>query len=108
MLRLFLKIIFIYLFVAMPGLRCCMGFSLVAASGGYFLVVVRGLLTGVASPIENHRFEGMRASVFADPRPQSIGPTAVARGPIVPWQVGSSLVRDRTHVSRLGRRVLYC
>ena len=80
-LMLFKKIIFIYLFVAVLGLHCCVGFSLVAASGGYFLVVARGLLTGVASPIENHRFWGMRASVVAAPGPQSTGPTAVARRP---------------------------
>ena len=31
----FLTILFIYLFWAVLGLRCCAGFSLVAASGGY-------------------------------------------------------------------------
>ena len=28
----------------MLGLRCCIGFSLVALSGGYFLVAVLGIL----------------------------------------------------------------
>ena len=37
----FLKIAFIYL--AVLGLHCCVGFSLVSASEGYFLVVVHGL-----------------------------------------------------------------
>ena len=37
-----------YLFLALLGFRCCVGFSLVAASGGS-LVTVCGLLTGVAS-----------------------------------------------------------
>ena len=32
----------------MLGLRCCMDFSLVVASGGYSLVVVCGLFTVVA------------------------------------------------------------
>ena len=27
---------FIYLSLAVPGVHCCVGFSLVAASGGYF------------------------------------------------------------------------
>ena len=31
-------------FLVMLGLRCCTGFSLVASSGSYSLVVVRGLL----------------------------------------------------------------
>ena len=34
----------IYLFLIMLGLRCRMGFSLVAENGGYSLVVVYGLL----------------------------------------------------------------
>ena len=36
--------VFIYLFLAVLDLRCCSGFSLLAASGGYSLVVVHGLL----------------------------------------------------------------
>ena len=46
--RLF-KHLFIICFLAVLGLGCCTGSSLVAASGGYSLVVVRGLLTAVAS-----------------------------------------------------------
>ena len=42
------KFLLIYLFVAVLGLRCCAGFSLVV-SGGYALVAVRGLLITVAS-----------------------------------------------------------
>ena len=34
-----------------PGLCCCMGFSLVAGSRGYSLVAVHGLLIAVASPV---------------------------------------------------------
>ena len=40
---------FIYLFFAVLGLCCLMGFSLVALSGDCFLVVVHGLLTVVIS-----------------------------------------------------------
>ena len=29
---------FIYLFLSLLGLHCCMGFSLVTVNGGYFLV----------------------------------------------------------------------
>ena len=42
-------ILFVYLFLAVLGLRCCTGFSLLAASGGYSLVAMRSLLIAVAS-----------------------------------------------------------
>ena len=45
---------FIYLFLAVPGLYCCSGFSLVVASRAYSLVAVRGLLTAVASLVAEH------------------------------------------------------
>ena len=38
-----------YLFLALRGLHCCVGFSLVVASGIYSLVVVLGLLIAAAS-----------------------------------------------------------
>ena len=43
------KKLFISLFLAMLNLCCCASFSLVVASGGYSLVVVRVLLTVAAS-----------------------------------------------------------
>ena len=39
----------IYLFLTLSGLRCCSGFSLVAAIGGFSLVAVHGLIIAVAS-----------------------------------------------------------
>ena len=41
--------------LAVPALRCCLGFHLVAVSGGYSLVVMRGLLLAVASLVEERR-----------------------------------------------------
>ena len=38
------KIIYLFFYLAVLGLHCCIAFSLVALSGGYFLVVVLGLL----------------------------------------------------------------
>ena len=58
---------FIYLFIpflAVLGLRCCVSFSLVAASGGYPLVVVCWLLIAVTSLV-GHRLWGTWASVVA-------------------------------------------
>ena len=40
---------FVCLFLAVLGLHCCVGFSLVVASGGYSLNAVRGLLIVEAS-----------------------------------------------------------
>ena len=40
---------FIYLFLAVLGLHCCTGCSLVVGSGGYALVVMCGILPLVAS-----------------------------------------------------------
>ena len=39
----------IYLFLALWGLRCCSGFSLVAAIGGFSLAAVQRLIIAVAS-----------------------------------------------------------
>ena len=41
----------VYLFLAVLGFRCCVGFSLVAESGGYLLQ--RGLLIAVVSLVEH-------------------------------------------------------
>ena len=45
---------FIYLFFALLSLLCCVGFSLVVASGISSLVAVLGLLIAVASLVEEH------------------------------------------------------
>ena len=48
--------LFIHLFLTVLGLRCYVGFSLVAASGGCSLAAVRGSLAAVASLVE-HRLQ---------------------------------------------------
>ena len=52
---LILRFSFIYSFLAVLGLRCCVGFSLVVASKGYCLGAVLGLLAAVASLVAEHR-----------------------------------------------------
>ena len=75
-------ILFIYcLFLAVLGLCCCIGFSLVAASGGYSLVEVSGL----------------RAQA------QKWCCTDL----VAPLHVGFSWIRDWTGVSHIGRQILY-
>ena len=64
---LFYIILFTYLFLAVLGLCCCTGFSLVAASGGYSPVAVPGLLIVVASLVAEPGLSGSWASVVAAP-----------------------------------------
>ena len=45
---------FIYLFLAVLGLRCHVGFSLAVESRGYALVEVHGLLLVVVSLVAEH------------------------------------------------------
>jgi len=59
---------FIYLFLAVPGLHCCSGFSLVVVSRAYSLVAVHGFPTAVASLVAEHGLQGARAGVAAVPR----------------------------------------
>ena len=67
-------------FLAVLGLCCCMGFSLVASSRSYSLVVVCGLLIAVASLVAEHRLYDERASVVAAPGLQSTGLAVMLHG----------------------------
>ena len=58
---------FIY-FWAVLDLYCCVGFSLVAVSRSYSLVVARGLLTAVAFLVAAHGLESTQALAVAVPR----------------------------------------
>ena len=94
----------------------CVGFALVAVSKGYSAVL--GLIA-VASLIEDHGglgclVEGTWASVvvvhgFGSRGSQ--GSRAQAQscytGLVALWHVGSSCTRDQTHVSCIGRWILY-
>ena len=56
----------------MLGLGCC-AVSLVAGSGGYFLVAVPGLLVVVASFVVERGLQGVLASAFVAPRLSIVG-----------------------------------
>ena len=47
---------FIYLFLSLLGLHCCMGFSLVTVNGGYFLAAGHKPLIAVDFLAAEHRF----------------------------------------------------
>ena len=98
----------------MLGLCCCAGFSLVAASGGYSLTAVCTVPIAAASCC------GAQARGCADfsgcgTRAQQLwflGSRARAQqlrhmGLVALQHVGSFQIRDRTHVSCIGRRILY-
>ena len=51
------------LVLAMLGLPCCTGFSLVAENEGYYPIAVLGLLIEIASLLAEHRLWGALASV---------------------------------------------
>ena len=54
-------IIILFLFLALLGLCCCVGFSLVVVSGGYSLVAVFGVLTvGLLWQSTGSRARGLR------------------------------------------------
>ena len=57
------------IYLAVLGLFCCVGLSLVSVSRGHSLVVVHGLVISVASPVGEHRLKGTQASVVAVPGP---------------------------------------
>ena len=49
-----------------------------------------------------------QASVVVAPRLRSTGSVTVAQGFSNPQQLGSSKIRDQTHVSCIGRQILHC
>ena len=70
----------IYLLLAVLGLCCCVGFSVVVMSRGSSLVVAHRLLIAVVSLVAEHGLQGMQASGVTAPRFQSAGSVVVAHG----------------------------
>ena len=86
MFSLYLKKIFIHLFLAMLG--CREGFSLVVESGGYSLAVMHKLLTALTSLLAAHRLQSTHASVVVAPGFWSTGSVVVAHGHSCPTASG--------------------
>ena len=84
---------FIYLFLAVLGLRfCARAFSSCSERGSVFIVAC-GPLTVAASLVAEHRLQTRRLS--------SCG----SRAQSLPRHVGSSQTRARTHVPCIGRQI---
>ena len=84
-----------------------MDFSLVVESGGFSLVVVCELLIVVASLIVEHGPYGMWAQQSWFPGSRAQAQWLWHTGLVAPQHVGSSLTRNRTYVSGIGKRILY-
>ena len=69
--------VFIYLVLAVLGLPCCTGFSLVSESRGYSRVAVIGLHIAVASLVVERRLSGVWASVAVAHGLSSCSPRAL-------------------------------
>ena len=80
----------------MLGLHCWAGFSLVSETGSYSLIVVCGLLITVASPVVEYRLQGGWAQELCS-----------LKSLVAPRHVGSSKTKEETHVSWIGRQILY-
>ena len=89
-----LKILCIYLFLAVLGLPCCSGFSLVAASRGYTLVAVHSPLTVVSSLVSEYGLQGMWASVVAAHGLSCCGSWALEHRLIVTHRLCCSMARE--------------
>ena len=71
-------------------------------------LVVCGLLIAVASFVAEHGLQGMQTSVVVVPGLQSTDSVVVELRAQLLRHVGSSWTRDKTRVSCIGRRILYC
>ena len=96
--------LFIYLCLAVLGLRCCVGFSLVVVTGGpsslrYLGVSLQWLLLLLNT---GSRVHGLQQLWLAGSRAQA--QQLWLRGLVAVQHVGSSQIRDQTPVSCIGRR----
>ena len=96
----------IYLFLAVLGLLCCPGFSLVAVSRGYSVDEVCSLLSAVASLVAEQGSRVCRVSMVAAPRLERTGSIVEAHRLSCFRAYGILLIRDQTRVSCIGRWIL--
>ena len=90
------------------GLFCYVGFSLVATSQGYSLVVVHRLLIAMGPLASGHRLSSAWASVVVAPGFWSTGSiVASTRAQLLCHLGGPPRIRERTCVSCIGRWILY-
>ena len=95
------------------GLCCCVNCPPAAESRGYSIAVVCGLLTAASSLFAERGLQGTQASIAAcglsicGSRAREHGLNSCDAGFSCSTHVGSSWIRDGTHVSCSGRQILY-
>ena len=104
-----LKNIFIYLFLAALDLCCYAGFSLDMASRGYCSLQCMDFSCCGAQALACTGFSGcgMWVQQLWFPGSRGQAQQLCCLGLAVPQQVGSSQIRDRTHISYIGRQIFY-
>ena len=93
-----------------PALCCSLGFfPLVLKSGGYFLVALCRLLLlrSTGSRLVSFSSCGTWVQQLQPQGSRVLAQYMGSTGLVAPRHVGSSWTRDRTRVSRMGRRILY-
>ena len=98
LLFLFKKFFFIYLFLAVLGLCCCVG---------YFLVAICRLLIAAASRCRAGTLGPMWSSIVAPLDSRGQAQWLWCMGLVAPWHVGPSWITDQTSVFCTGRQTLY-
>ena len=86
------------LFLAVLGLCCCAGFSLVAESGGYSLAAVQGLLPAVTSLVAECGLQACGLQCLWLPGSRVWAQQLWHMGLVAPQHVGSSWIRDWSYV----------
>ena len=95
------------LYLALLGLHFYVGFVLLAEIKGYSLGGVCGLLIAGASLSVEHRLQGAQAQQLQLLGSRAQSPQLWHTGLAALQHVGSSHIRDQTHVSCIGRSILY-
>ena len=90
--------------MAALSLGCCTGFSLIAVSETYYLVVVRSLLMAVASLVA-------KLGLFETQASEPVLPGSRAQVQLL-WRTGLLAlphvgIRDQIYVSCIGRQILH-
>ena len=90
--------------MAVLGLGCCAGFSLVVQSRGYSVAVVCVLIVVASLVVEwSLGCTGLQQLQFPGSKVQAQQLWCI--GFVAPWHVGSSQIRDGTYIFCIGRRI---
>ena len=99
--------LFIDLFLAVLGRLCSASFSPVVAAVGERLITMGSLVADHRLWARGLQERQRTSSAVVAPGLESAGSGAVARGLAAPRPVRSSPTRHQSHVSCVGRRILY-